>query len=76
MSNGDSWIYAILGILAISGIVSAVFLIVDASEPVFESAKEGDTQAFGENISTFIIVVILVLFITIFGTVVFSWIKK
>lgn len=77
MSNSSfgGIIILIIGILAVGGIISAVLIIYDASQPVMEAGKEGDIETFGEEFSGFLYVVILVLFVTILGTVILAILK-
>lgn len=77
MSNSSfgGIIVLIIGILAVGGIISAVLILYNASQPVMEAGEEGDIEEWGREFSSFLYVVVLVLFVTIFGAVILAMLK-
>jgi hypothetical protein len=75
MSNGKGFVFIIIGIIAIVGVISSVILLYNSSQPLIEAGKQQDVDEWADNFTIFLYVVILVLFITIIGTIIFSIIQ-
>lgn len=62
-------------IIFVISIPTAYFILIDASQPAMESAKEGDIQQFGEDFTNYMYIAVLVIIITVISAIMIAKLK-
>lgn len=67
----------IIAVLLIAlSVPAGIFILIEYSKSVIETAKEGNTEEFGEGMKGYFLIAIIVMIIAVISTIVIAILKK